>query len=163
MLSIPITIGMSDRFRIIEGLTERSILRNTSTPCEISHVATVPEEGCTGFSNVRYRVRDAIYLDPDMIVLGDIAELWELREAGRFVCLRDGTTEVAIITGYEHTCRNKREEHLLAKSCVIPLNWNVEDKVTDGAKLVHFTDLSTQPWFHDHPDPDAVALYEAYR
>ncbi len=142
-------------------MTERSILRNTRSPVDIRHLYPEVEEGCTGFTNVRYTIRRGIYLDCDMIVLADIAELWAYREPGRFVCLADGSSEVAVID-CEHRCRRKREEHLLPKSARIPLEWNSKDELVPGAKLLHFTALDRQPWFHDHPNEAAVAIYRQY-
>ena len=158
---IPVYIGTSERFRCVHGMTERSIARNTTAEVCIQHVYAQPESGCTGFTNVRYGIRYGIYLDCDMVVLGDIAELWSYRQPGAFVCLEDGSTEVAVID-CEHACTNKREEGLLPKVCTIPLTWNSEDRLVEGAKLLHFTDLNTQPWFHPHPDPAVVALYRDY-
>lgn len=162
MFPIPIFIGMSEKFEVLRGLTEYSILQNTTSECDIKYVRPVVEEGCTGFSNVRYAIRHGIYLDPDMIVLGDIAELWGYKKPGQYVCLKDGSTEVAVID-CEHQCRNKFEQHKLKKLPIIPLEWNVEDKIIPGMKLLHFTNMHTQPWFNDHPDKEAVAIYERYR
>lgn len=161
-LPIPIYIGISERFRCIEKMTAMSILEHTSAKVSIQLVYPEVEEGCTGFTNVRYTIRCGIYLDCDMVLLADIADLWAYRSPGNFVCLADGSTEVAVID-CEHRCRNKREEHLLPKLPSIPLKWNSEDRMVPGAKLLHFTDLSTQPWFHAHPNKEAVAIYERYR
>lgn len=141
----------------------RSVLAHASGPVRVTHIYPAVESGCTGFSAVRYGITDGIYLDCDMIVLGDVVELWaRYRRPGRYACLVDGSTEVGVIDRCRHDCRNKREERLLPKAPIIPLEWNVEDRVTPDMKLLHFTDLSTQPWFHDHPDPEAVALYRRW-
>jgi len=161
VLPIPVFIGISERFRIVEGMTERSIREHTSAPVEITHLYPEIESGCTGFSDVRYSIRYGIYLDCDMIVLGDIAELWNYRQADRFVCMKDGSTEVAVID-CKHFCTNKREQYMLPKVCNIPPEWNVEDRVTPDAKLVHYTNLDTQPWFFNHPDKQAVELYQKW-
>ncbi len=161
MLPIPIFIGISERFRITQGLTERSIIQNTNTPTEIKYLYPKIEAGCTGFTNVRYEISHGIYLDCDMIILGDIAELWSYYEKGRFVCMEDGSTEVSVI-GTSHLCRDKHSEHLIPKSKTIPLSWNVKDKVIPGMKLLHFTSLATQPWFYEHPDFEAVKIYNSY-
>lgn len=161
MLPIPIYIGISERFKCTQGITERSILRNTETPVIIKHLYPVVEEGCTGFTNVRYLIKEGIYLDCDMIVVGDIAELWEYRQPGKFVCMEDGSSEVSVIS-CTHNCKNKHQEHLLPKANIIPSSWNVKDQIIPGMKLLHFTDLSTQPWFYEHPDQLAVALYKLY-
>lgn len=161
VLPIPVFIGISERFRVIEGMTERSIRAHTEAAVDIVHLYPAVESGCTGFSDVRYQIRKGIYLDCDMVVLGGIDELWSYRKEGKFVCMQDGSTEVAVID-CKHFCTNKREQYLLPKVCSIPPEWNIEDRVTPDAKIVHFTDLKTQPWFHDHPDPDCIALYQNY-
>lgn len=171
---IPVYIGISERFRFLEGMTADSIAENTSANVMIKHLYPEKEEGCTGFSNVRYTIRYGIYLDVDMIVLGDIAELWSYREPGAYVCMEDGATEVAVIN-CTHLCKNKYQQNLLPKKCKIPLEWNVTDAwnedstiiyrqgVPDNTKIFHFTALATQPWFFQHPNREAVELYERYK
>ena len=164
---IPIRIGMSKRFEVISGLTKNSILRNTKAKCDIQLVYDPQERGCTQFSNVRYMLNEAIYLDCDMIVLSDIEELWEYRREGKFVCMENGQTEVSI-PWCEHKCTNKREEHLLPKACIIPPEWNVYDcdyyekPLPENIKLLHFTSLDHQPWFHENPCKQAVDIYRQY-
>ncbi len=162
LLPIPIYIGISDKFEIARGLTENSILANTSTAVDIKYIKPDPPMGCTGFTNARYTIKHGIYLDVDMIVLGDIAELWNYKKKGRFVCMVDGSSEVAVID-CDHLCIDKYHEHLLPKSCDIPMIWNIEDKVTIDIKLLHFTKIDTQPWFNQHPDQLAIELYEIYK
>jgi len=166
---IPIYIGMSKRFECIKGMTARSIMANTKADIRIKHIYPEVEAGCTGFTNVRYQIDFGIYLDPDMIVLGDIAELWRYRRSRRFVCMRDGSTEVAVID-CQHLCRNKFEEHLLPKENIIPDEWNVEDHkyfpdnaLPENIKNFHFTSLSTQPWFFEHPNSEAKMIYENWK
>lgn len=173
-MKIPIYIGISKRFDVVKGLTEKSILANTTADVEITHLYPQKEEGVTGFSNVRFQISYGIYLDPDMIVLGDIAELWEYRKPGRWVCMQNGATEVAVID-CTHECRNKREIWKLPMLKAIPLEWNVVDTyrgpnrevlftegVPENTKLFHFTSLPHQPWFYDHPNEEAVELYKHY-
>ena len=165
---IPIYIGISKRFDCIKGMTERSILENTRAEVDIIHLYPAIEAGCTGFSNVRYTIRKGIYLDCDMVILGDIAELWSFHKEGKFVCMQDGSTEVAVID-CEHNCTNKTEQHLLPKDCSIPLEWNVEDfkyhntSLPENIKNFHFTDMKTQPWFFSHPNREALEIYGRYR
>jgi len=164
---IDVYIGISHRFDCIKGMTERSIRRNTKSMVRIHHLYPEVESGVTGFTNVRYTIRKGIYLDCDMIVLGDIADLWEYHRLGKFVCMEDGSTEVAVIDCL-HKCRQKKEEKLLPKECIIPPEWNVEDyayknkALPKAMKLFHFTALDTQPWFYKHPNQEAVALYNQY-
>lgn len=164
---IDVYIGIAKRFDIIKGMTERSIRRNTKAMVRINHLYPEVEEGVTGFTNVRYTIRKGIYLDCDMIVLGDIADLWEYHRLGKYVCMEDGSSEVAVID-CNHLCRNKKQEKLLPKECIIPPQWNVEDcqcrdkPIPKDTKLFHFTSLNTQPWFYKHPNQEAVDLYFQY-
>ena len=135
------------------------------------------EHGCTGFTNVRFAVPEiakgmgyefAVYLDVDMLILGDISELYDYRQPGHWVGLADGSNEVSVIdTSLQFPAKetlHRYKKHQLNSHVVpdIPLSWNCEDKVGDGMKLLHFTDLSAQPWFYKHPNKEAVAIYESY-
>ena len=164
---IPIYIGISNKFDKVKGMTEKSILKHTEADVDIIHLYPAIEAGCTGFTNVRYQIDYGIYLDCDMVIMDDIEKLWNYRRQGKFVCMKDGSSEVAVID-CEHKCTNKREESLLPKQCIIPDRWNVEDYKYFGKPLpadianFHFTSLPHQPWFHEHPSQDAVKIYEAY-
>ena len=154
-------IGIAHRFDCIKGMTERSIRENTKADINIIHLYPEQERGVTGFTDVRYKIDKGIYLDVDMIVLDDIVKLWKYREEGKYVCLADGSTEVAVIDR-----GNAIGE--LPRSAKIPLRWNVEDYKYIGKPLpadigiFHFTSLKHQPWFHEHPNKEAIALYERY-
>jgi hypothetical protein len=167
-MKIPIYIGISERFKFLEGMTERSIRAHTTSEVEIIHLYPEQESGCTGFSDVRYTIERGIYFDVDMIVFGDVAELWAMRKPGRFVCMQDGSTEVAVID-CKHLCHNKSQQSMLPKSCDIPPEWNVEDfqyyhrPMPDNMKLLHFTALDTQPWFYEHPNPEMVEIYNQWK
>ncbi|TNE75543.1 MAG: hypothetical protein EP334_10015 [Gammaproteobacteria bacterium] len=183
MSPIRIFIGSADKFRCCEEPLCKSILAHSSVPVEFFIMRPedlgVPPTGCTGFSNLRYAVPElagyagfAIYLDVDMLVLGDIAELYEYREAGRWVQLVDGSNEVSVISCGTHRhmpslpwlhTKNKHELKAMTRaSSRIPLEWNVEDHVQPGMKLLHFTDLKCQPWFNEHPCREAVELWNAF-
>ena len=184
---ISVFIGSSERFAYCEPVIERSILENTSVDVEITFMRPdtlgVPPSGCTGFSNLRYAVPElagfagfAIYLDVDMLVLGDLAELYEYREAGKWVVMKDGSNEVSIISCGTHrhmpslkTLHTYNKHHLKSmcrEARRIPSEWNVEDSVTPGMKLLHLTDMKCQPWLdnpeYPHPCKEAVDLWNAY-
>lgn len=170
-MKIPVYIAISKKFDCIKGMTEQSILKNAAHPenIEIHHVYPKVESGCTGFSDVRFTIKHGIYLDPDMVVLGDIEELWSYRIPGRNVVLQDGSTEVMIIDG-NHSCKNKKELYKLKAIPKIPLEWNVEDfkyfpnkPLPENIKLFHFTSLPHQPWFYEHPHQEALKLYDEYK
>lgn len=185
---IPIYIASHKTFEVCEPVIVKSIEQNTESETRIQIIRPdtlgVAESGCTGFTNLRFVVpellrRDGydfgIYLDVDMLVLGDIANLFSYRRPGRFVCLQDMSTEVAVVSadvrlpGMESlVCINKSVVISMlgdagCLSAKIPLSWNVEDRYVPGANLIHFTDLRCQPWFYkNHPDVDAVRLWEHY-
>lgn len=180
---IPIFVASSERFAGVEWMAEFSIRQNTSADVAVHIIRPdlhgMQETGCTGFTNVRYTVPQlcremgydfGIYLDVDMLVVGDIAELWEYRRAGHWVCLEDGSDEVSVVcASLQYPDKSRIHERHKAsfsrgsKLKAIPLAWNCEDEVKEGMKILHFTDLNAQPWTHEHPNAEAVALYESYR
>ena len=174
-------IGSSERFRPFEHYIVNSIRRNTQEPVEITFIRPpdygIPEHGCTGFSNMRFVVPYiaggsgfAIYLDVDMLVLGDLAELLSYKREGAWVGLQDRSNEVLVIDCSRSIVeiddlhlRKKVLLGILAKPIpLIPTTWNCEDKVREGMKLLHFTDLKCQPYFHQHPCREAVSILEGY-
>ena len=183
---IPIYIASSEKFACCETAIIRSIEENTKSDVDIkiirpSYIGMRPT-GCTGFTNVRFSIphlllRDGydygIYFDVDMIILGDVAELYEYKRPGKFVCLKDGSTEVAVISAatpvptineIAYTNKNALIQRI-PRANKIPLSWNVEDRYTPEAKLIHFTDLKRQPWFEEnqpHPCQQACEIWERY-
>lgn len=181
MPMIPVFVASSSKFAEVEWLAPFSIQQNTQSDVTVHVVRPsalgMPEEGVTGFTMLRYAVphwcrelgyEAAIYLDVDMLVLGDIAELWQYRDASQWVVLQDGSDEVSVIGAGANTPMpsqlRRKDRHLIRcrKEPKIPLEWNCEDCVPSGARLVHYTDLNTQPWWYDHPNAEAVGLYESY-
>lgn len=180
---IPIFIASSDRFESTEWLTDFSIRENTDAEVMIHIVRPqwwgMQESGCTGFTNVRFAIPQlcrqlgydyGIYLDVDMIVTGDIRDLWSYRKPQKWVCLEDGSNEVSVICSTlqypDKSILHTRHKGTFWKGCYspdIPLSWNCEDKVTPDMNLLHFTSLDHQPWFYEHFNPEAVAVYEEYR
>lgn len=179
---IPIFVGSSERFASVEWMTPYSIEENTAFDVRVHVVRParhgMKESGCTGFTHVRWAVPQlcremgyefGIYLDVDMLVLSDIAELWGYRKSGSWVCLRDGTDEVSVICSTlkypDKSVLHNRHPGTLPRGfhCPeIPLSWNCEDSIQDGMKLLHFTDLKCQPWFTEHPCKEAVGIYRNY-
>jgi hypothetical protein len=132
----------------------------------------------TPFSLFRYAIpyvqEDgfAIYLDADMIMLGDVKELYKYREPGKWVTAanRDGDC-VSIIdvkhfrdlstyppfdqlkggVADKHQLRKLVTPHMLPK---IPETWNRHDDFVEGqTMLTHYTAINMQPW---HPWPGVV-------
>ena len=181
-LPIRVFVGSHRRFNAVEQPMYRCMVENASQPIEVRFMRPsecgAEDSGCTGFTNMRYCVPElagyqgyAIYLDVDMFVLGDIAELFSYREKGKWAVMQDGSNEVAVIDCTQRNlpaARNihKHNKHELKGMCSevrkIPLEWNCEDSVNEGTKLLHFTDLKAQPWFYDHPNQEAVNVWERY-
>lgn len=179
---IPVFVASSNRFAEIEWMTPYSIQRNSSVDVRIHVIRPedvgMQESGCTGFSMIRYAVpelcrehgySEAIYLDIDMLVTGDISELWQYRQPGKWVTLTDSSDEVSIISAeikypakeFIHR-RHRGTLHKADRVAGIPPCWNVEDRVEPDMRLLHFTNLDTQPWFHEHPCKEAVEIYRQY-
>lgn len=178
---IPVYIGSSARFEVAERLTAASILANTEEDVDIRILRPewhgMREHGCTGFTNCRFAVPGllrqhgyefGIYLDVDMLVLGDIKRLFHYRRPGVWVGLADGSTEVSVVhralmyPRKENLHRYKKWELRPRLLPLIPMRWNVEDRIEEGMQLLHLTNLETQPWFHDHPDPEVVEVFQRY-
>ena len=147
----------------------------------------------TPFSLFRYAIPHcaqsdfAIYLDADMICVGDIAELWEYRTEGRWVTAenQDGDC-VSVIDcrigdrgcypSFDDLRAGKYNKHQLRGKVrkffkpAIPAAWNCHDYYDGRSQLVHYTSIKTQPWmpwpevvnYEPHPDAPAVALWHEW-
>ena len=97
---IPVFIGYDPREAIAYHVCANSIIRNSSRPVSIIPVALnlfkdyseTHTDGSNHFIYTRFLVPylmswtgSAIFIDGDMIVRGDIAELWDLREMDKDV------------------------------------------------------------------------------
>ena len=97
---IPIFIGYDPREAIAYHVCANSIIRNSSRPVSIIPVALnlfkdyseTHTDGSNHFIYTRFLVPylmswtgSAIFIDGDMIVRGDIAELWDMRDLGKDV------------------------------------------------------------------------------
>jgi hypothetical protein len=82
--------------------------------------------------------------------------------------MADGFNEVSVICSTlqfpDKSVIHTRHKGTLmgARRNDIPLEWNSKDAICPDMKLLHFTALANQPWFHDHPNSEAVAVYEEY-
>ncbi len=177
---IRVFVGSHKRYADVEPALAFSIRYHAgATPIDVQFmrpdVLGVADTGCTGFTNLRWLVPQlaggrgyAIYLDVDMIVLADLAELFKYREPGRYVCMANGATEVMVMD-CAIQLDNVMARHKSALMCHAPLSpripaqWDVCDTWRDDAKIVHFTDLKAQPWFHEHPDEKLTQLWEMYK
>jgi len=90
--TIRVFIGTDGDFhQDAEKVIEYSIHTNTKEPVEVNFIRPGWKTPPTGFSSHRYLIPSlcnyegyAIYLDVDMLVLGDLRELWDYRTEGRW-------------------------------------------------------------------------------
>ena len=192
MKPIPIFVGYDPREAIAYHTCVNSIIRNSSQPVAIVPVALnlfrdyseTHTDGSNHFIYTRFLVPHlmqyegwAIFIDGDMIVRGDIAELWQLRELDK---------DVMVVKHDYKTCRT--EKYLGAKNEDYPrknwssvILWNCNShpnrKLTSefvqkatGAELHRFSWLLDERigelppewnWLPDEygPNPDAKLLH----
>lgn len=186
----------SDIHQDAEKVLEYSIRKHTKSPVEITFIQPGWKTPPTGFASHRYLIPKlcnyegyAIYLDVDMIVLDDIAKLWEYRQKGKW-CItnmdnrRGPRDEVSVIDCSEFTdlpperilrtpMGKKHAKHTILVNGRyegnIPVEWNMIDVLTNKTKLLHFSRMGTQPWhpdptidYNEHKCPEAVDLFFQY-
>lgn len=201
---------MADPVRIFVGadrsqlvavrVLEHSIRRHTALPVALAsmHDLALPEpreprnRARTGFSFARFAVPAlcghagrAIYLDADMLVFGDIAELWRMPFDGTKVIVQDdpvGSESRLARSGMPR--RRRRQCSVMVLDCgaldwqvetivagldgaygyaalmdelcildeseighALPFRWNSLERYVPGVtRLLHYTDMNTQPW-----------------
>lgn len=166
-----------------QGVIEHSIRSRSSEPVDITWMIPTREtrshwygwdmsRWATPFSGFRWAVPfacsfegRAIYMDSDLVVLGDIAELWNLELGpGQVVAARSPTRFcVALWDCYRAMdrmlpmARLRQADGHQQQSAYFRLNpnlvrsfgsaWNYLDSADRGpfTNVVHYTDLSTQP------------------
>lgn len=209
--ALRIYVGSDMRMGVAERALKRSAEANSSIPLEWhwmraddhdqpawrdweigrKHGRPYSRQGwATDFTCFRYMVPElagfeglALYLDVDMVVLGDLRELAEcafthpwMSAGGRcdvvmFDCAKfDGVwpvLEEAKASGWQ------RRDYMRRAPLwgTLPDEWDCLDKLTPGrTKLLHFTNMRTQPWEpwpeafgkgygKNHRDPAAVECF----
>jgi len=152
----------------------------------------------TGFSFSRFLIPSlcghkgrAIYLDADMLVLADIAKLWDMNMDGVDILCAEQPSKRGRIRQYSVmvlNCSNLVWEideivagldvgrynylHLMHDFCLvrqdrieasIPYEWNsLEIFEKDKTCLIHYTDMPTQPWV-SFRNPNGLFWYNAFR
>ncbi|MCP5364410.1 MAG: glycosyl transferase [Hyphomicrobiales bacterium] len=171
--------------------THNSIERNDDPPFLAPMSLRVKYANQTEFSLYRYLIPElcqhqgrAIYLDSDMVCLGDIAELEEtalsgcdfLARPGAFGHSKTETWGLSAMLIDCGKCRFNLEQiydeidqglydyqdfarmspvfrgyHHYNIGDLDPI-WNTFDQHTDETKIIHYTNLYSQPWkYYDHP------------
>lgn len=198
----------TDEYQMIGAKVLAHTLRRTSSlPLEIHYLSDyrAPEPSTpelktkTGFSFTRFLIPEicgyegrAIYLDADMLVFSDIAELWswpmdegvsllyarQPEERGRkpqysvFVvdCARARWDARALVNALDAGKLDYRSlvyefDHMasLEKSMALPFRWNALEFYEAGeTSLIHFTDMNRQPWV-EPTNPNGHVFYAALR
>jgi len=114
-----------------------------------------------------------------MIVLGDIEELWDMRQEGVWRTCGDDSVTVMDCSSVVMSLDSLKAGRFGGKAELrkavpqvddLPREWNHRDKLTEETKLLHFTNMKTQPWkpypevikYQEHPDKGAVELWRTF-
>ena len=177
----------SDIHQKAEKVIEYSIKKNTKSDVDIQFIRPGWKSGVTGFTVHRFLIPEmcnyegfAIYLDVDMLVLGDIAELWEYRTKGKW-CTTNLRDEVSVIDceAFKNlpkenelkTYNKNKIKTFINKNHIknIPDTWNHRGNPVSNTKLIHFTNLRSQPWkpnpkvkYKEYPHKEAERLFFQY-
>ena len=197
---IRVFVGTDRSQALAVRVLEHSIKRHTAAEVEVTPMLDLPvplpknprNGQRTGFSYSRFCIPalagfqgKAIYLDADMLVFGDILELWHLPMEGAKVliqkevkfgnlttnkpgapnkrinqsavmvldCARLDWSIEKIVTDMDHGLYNY--EQLMYEMCIldatdirssVPFEWNSLEHHDSTTRLLHYTDMYTQPW-----------------
>lgn len=176
-----------------ERVLLHSIRKHTSADTDVQFIRPGwKSRGPTGFTLHRYLIPKlcnfqgyAIYLDVDMLLLGDIQELWNYRTPNKW-CItprskKQINDDVSVIDcsafrdlPKENDLKKFRKEDVRTKIGNrylqnIPKEWNCIDRLHSDTKLLHYSRLGTQPWhpnpnrtYKPHKDSGAVNLFFQY-
>ena len=199
---IRVFVGTDPQQHVAEKALAASIGANTAAPVHITWM----RQGYPGwdwggrdagwatpFSMFRWFVPEAceyqgraIYLDVDMLALGDLQELWDwpIPEGRCGVYAGRSHTKADVIVwdcgkaprwsrdaygGRHAVVRDLGGAEL--KGCRLPPQWDHVDELREDTKVLHFSKMSAQPWkpYPDrfpydkpHPDPAAERLFWDY-
>ena len=213
---IRIFIATDDHSEAPERVIEYSIRKNTNAEVDITFMRAgdpgysydewnrgVPKDEWrpksgggwgTAFSVFRFTVPErchyegkAIYMDSDIIVLGDVQELWDMALPKPWVSKSMKRTCVSVIdcagmkgvippiTQMQTTGKGTSYYRMMLVrdrviSPTLPNAWNSADSCPPGTKALHFTNMGTQPWkpwpdkikYSEHPDLMARSTWEHY-
>jgi len=159
MEPIRIFVGTEPKQYIAQEVLADSIRKHASGPVEIHNtVQNIPKVGGTNFGFVRFMVPSlcefkgkAIYLDADMVVLHDIADLYNSLEPDK---------SIGLVTNAEGTINGKTPEPMnytsvMIMDCEKLRDWNpdtmfrniVSKKETPKEGQIRYPDFVTLKWF----------------
>jgi lipopolysaccharide biosynthesis glycosyltransferase len=202
-MTIDIFVG-ADRSQLLAvAVLEHSILRHTALACRVSPLidldlpepADLRQGSRTNFSFARFAIPElknyagqAIYMDADMLVFRDVAELWSIPFDGAKVIVQDELPDEVKRQGKLDGQKRRRKqcsvmlidcertrwdapsiiagldgqytyEELLYELCIldeseikygVPFGWNSLEYFDANTRLIHYTDMNTQPWVSSH-------------
>lgn len=174
-----LVVGATRRDWLPAKVLERSALARAASPVRVLHTFDREwpwppprrDRNVTGFSLVRLAVPElcgfsgrAVYMDSDMVVLADVAELFALPFGAAAVLrppnqaavvvydcarLRHWTAAAAAANvgsgRWDYACAIELA-HDAAVARSVPARWNRCDERPADTALVHFTTLARQPW-----------------
>ena len=135
------------------AVAQHSILAHTDA--EVEFIVRGDNTGSTGFSSVRWSLRNldgfAIYLDCDVLFFDDIEEIYDLRESNLWLgCVSNGRdTAMPGVVDCANMPKVNSLVDLKAASYYtrgIPEYWNHCDRFDGFTKMLHFTQQNRQPW-----------------
>jgi lipopolysaccharide biosynthesis glycosyltransferase len=202
-MTIDIFVG-ADRSQLLAvAVLEHSILRHTNLSCRVTPLidldlpepADLRQGSRTNFSFARFAIPElknysgrAIYMDADMLVFRDVAELWSIPFDGAKVVVQDELPDEVKRKGLLDGQKRRRKqcsvmlidcertrwnaasiiagldgqytyEELLYELCIldeseikygVPFAWNSLEYFDADTRLIHYTDMNTQPWVSNH-------------
>jgi len=180
-MPLNIYVGCEPPQELPARVLEHSILRHTSMPVRVQRLNELigpgrEAEGRTAFSLQRFMIPSlnrreglAVYLDSDMLVYHDVAELLALRDPQVAITSAEAPPDsgrapqcsVMVIdcekaawdfdqivdlskSTYESAMFDLSFEP--SKRAGLPYQWNSLERFEDGTRLLHFTDMDRQPW-----------------
>jgi hypothetical protein len=192
---IQLYVGTDPQQHVAEKALEASVRENTSGPVQI-HWMRQGDPGwswggrkhgwATPFTFFRWSIPEktghkgrAIYMDADMIALGDLRELWEWDLAGNYVAATarpdvivwDCERAPPLNWTPEDRMPHKMMSRRIRGCPQLPEVWDVRDSWRPDAKILHATQMAWQVWkpYRDrfkydrpHPSPKACAVFWEY-
>lgn len=187
---IRIFVGADRSQWLATQVLEYSIKRRSSIPVTVTSMAELElprpksknNQPRTGFSFARFAIPAlahyegrALYVDADMLVLRDIAELWSMKMNGHLVQIQGGDEErrgerpkqcsvmildcarlnwkideiVAGLDGQYNYADLMYQLCILPEGAIgydIPFAWNSLEYYDNTTGLIHYTDMLRQPW-----------------
>lgn len=197
---VRVYVGTDRSQALAVSVLEHSIKRNTLAKVEVISMSDLPIPAPkdprngqrTGFSYSRFCIPKlagyqgkAVYMDPDMLVFGDILELWEIPFDGAKVVIQEevkfeneSTRKIGAPKKRKKQCsvmlldvanlnwdiQKIVEEmdagrydynQLMHEMCIldeseikfgVPFEWNSLEHYDSETRLIHYTDVYTQPW-----------------